>query len=88
MEDAKVLGMKFSGDVFYDDKSNNGLGEFKAYMVLVKEGHEADAQDRMCAFSSSGIKNGIRVRDGVVALSRKQIDMRISMLRKSQQEQA
>ncbi len=87
MEDSKVLGMKFAGEGFYDPKDNNGLGGYKAYMVLVKEGHESEAQDKMRAFGSAGIKNGIRVRDGVVALSKKQIDMRISMLEKAQSEQ-
>lgn len=76
----KVLGMKYSGNCYFDERANNGLGEYKAYMVLVKEGHEADARDKMRAFSSAGIKNGIRVRDGVVALGLKQIDMRLKAL--------
>lgn len=89
MEEARVLGMKFSGDGYFDAKANNGLGEYKAYMVLLREGHQADAEDRLRAFGSAGIKNGVRVRDGVVALSLKQIDMRIAMLEgKNRQERA
>lgn len=82
----KVLGMRFAGDGYFDPQANNGLGEYKAYMVLVKEGHEAEAQDKMRAFGSAGIKHGMRVRDGVVALSRKQIEQRIETLRRAQEE--
>lgn len=76
----RVVGMKFSGSGFYDANANNGLGEYKAYMILVKEGHEGEAQDRARAFASAGVKNAMRVRDGVVAMSRKQIEQRIAQL--------
>lgn len=76
----KLVGMKFSGEGYFDRNANNGLGEYKAYMVLVKEGHENEANDKMRAFGSAGIRHAMRVRDGVVAMSLKQIDMRIAQL--------
>lgn len=83
----KVIGMKFSGDGYYDPNANNGLGEYKAYMIIVKEGHEAEANDKMRAFASAGIRAATRVRDGVVAMSRKQIEMRIAQLKAKQEQE-
>jgi hypothetical protein len=77
-----VVGLKYSGSGFYDANANNGLGEYKAYMVVVKEGHEGEAQDKMRAFASAGTRNGTRVRDGVIAMSRKQLEHRIAQLDK------
>ena len=77
----KVVGMEFSGKTYFDPKANNGLGEHKALFVLVKEGHESEAADKMRAFSSAGIKHGVHMRDGVVAMSIKQIDTRLEQLR-------
>lgn len=76
----RVVGMQFSGSGFFDPNANNGIGEYKAYMILVKEGHEAEAANNARAFASAGIKSATRVRDGVVAMSRKQIQQRIAQL--------
>ena len=77
-----VVGLKFTGSGFYDAAANNGLGEYKAYMVVVKEGHEGEAQDKLHAFASAGVKNAMKVRDGVIAMSRRQIEERIAQLEK------
>ena len=82
----KVPGMKFSGDGFFDPEANNGLGEYKAYMVIVKQGHESEADDKMRAFASAGIRNAMRVRDGVVAMSRRQIEQRLAQLRSKEKQ--
>lgn len=82
-----VVGLKYAGGGFFDPNSNNGLGEYKAYFVLVKEGHESEAQDKMRAFGSAGVRHATRVRDGVIAMSRKQIDQRLLQLREKLIEQ-
>ena len=76
----KVVGMEFTGKTYFDPQANNGLGEHKALFVLVKEGHESEAEDKMRAFTSAGIKHGVHMRDGVVAMTEKQIEMRISQI--------
>lgn len=77
----RVIGLKFSGDGFFDPNANNGLGEYKAYMIVVREGHEGEAQDKMRAFSSSSARHATRVRDGVIAMSLKQVEERLLQLR-------
>lgn len=75
-----VVGLKYAGGTFYDQNANNGLGEHKAYFVLVKEGHENEAEDKMRAFGSAGTRHGTKVRDGVIAMSRKQMEQRLVQL--------
>lgn len=77
----QVTTLQCSGAGFYDAQANNGLGEYKAYFIVVKDGHENEAQDRARAFASAGVKGGLRVRDGVIAMSRKQIEQRMTQLR-------
>ena len=76
----KVVGMEFSGKTYFDPQANNGLGEHKALFVLVKEGHESEAADKMRAFTSAGIKHAVHMRDGVVAMSKKQIALRVEQI--------
>lgn len=78
----QAVSLKYTGGGFFDTNANNGIGEYKAYMVVVKEGHENEARDKMRAFGSAGMRHGTRVRDGVIAMSRKQIEQRIAQLDK------
>ena len=73
----QIVGLKYTGTGFYDPTANNGLGEYKGYFVLVRPGQDNATQDKMRAFSSAGTKNGVRVRDGVIALTRKQAHERL-----------
>lgn len=77
----QVVGLKFTGNSYFDANANNGLGEQKAYFLVVREGHEQDAADKMRAFSSAGVKGAVRIKDGVIALSRRQIEQRIKQLK-------
>lgn len=71
--------MKFTGNTFRNDDANNGLGEFQARFVVVKPGHEQEAENLMQAFHSTAGR-GVRIRDGVVGLGEKALKSRIDQL--------
>lgn len=77
-----VVGLQYTGTGFFDLSANNGLGEYKGYFVVIKAGQESDARDKLRAFSSAGAKNAMRVRDGVIALTRKQAQERAEAIRR------
>jgi len=75
-----TVKMKFTGDVVFNEKANQGLGEHQARFVIVKPGEEAKAESIMKAFKAAGAKN-LHARGGVVTLSQKNIDFRIAQLK-------
>lgn len=75
-----VVGLQYTGTGFFDLSANNGLGEYKGYFVVLRPGQETAAQDKLRAFSSAGAKNAMRVRDGVIALTRKQAEERVEAI--------
>lgn len=77
-----VVGLQYTGTGFFDLSANNGLGEYKGYFVVLRPGQENAAQDKLRAFSSAGAKNAMRVRDGVIALTRKQAEERVEAIRR------
>ena len=77
-----VVGLQYTGTGSFDLSANNGLGEYKGYFVVLRPGQETAAQDKLRAFSSAGAKNAMRVRDGVIALTRKQAEERVEAIRR------
>jgi len=61
-----------------DDHTNNGMGADVARFVIVREGHEAEAESLANAFRSA--KDHLRVRTGVIQWRADQVDQKIKEL--------
>ena len=73
------ITMKFADSVFWNQGANQGLGEFQARFVIVHPGREQEAESLMTAFHSAK-SVGFKVRDGVVAIGRSNLEGRIGQL--------
>jgi hypothetical protein len=76
----EVTKMKFTDDVIFNEKANQGLGEHQARFVIVHPGEEEKAESLMSAFKSKAAKN-LHERGNIVTLSQKQMEFRIAQLK-------
>lgn len=72
--------LEFTGRLGFDPEAREGLGEPIAYMVWVVEGHEAEAASLKKAFGSASAKPELRVRDGIVSLTKTQLEERAAQI--------
>ncbi len=75
------ITMQFTDTAFWSPAADDGRGAYQARFVIVHPGREQEAESLMKAFKSSNAR-GVRIRDGVVALSEKQLNERIEQLSK------
>ncbi|MDI1228601.1 MAG: hypothetical protein PSY14_13050 [bacterium] len=75
------ITMQFTDTAFFSAAADDGRGAFQARFVIVHPGREQEAESLMKAFKSSNAR-GVRIRDGVVALSERQLVERIDQLSK------
>lgn len=73
------ITMQFTDTAFWNAGAEDGRGAYQARFVVVHPGREQEAESLMKAFKSSNSK-GVRIRDGVVALSEKHLNERIAQL--------
>ncbi|HYD18397.1 MAG TPA: hypothetical protein VEF76_07955 [Patescibacteria group bacterium] len=73
--------MQFTDTAFWNASAENGTGAYAARFVVVHPGREQEAESIRNAFKSVNGR-GTRVRDGVVALTEKQLTDRIEQLSK------
>jgi hypothetical protein len=75
------ITMQFTDTAFWNAGAEDGRGAYQARFVVVHPGREQEAESIMKAFKSSNSR-GVRIRDGVVALSEKHLNERIAELSK------